>query len=353
MVVPDSVVPVSADARVTSILARYRDAVVAGMRAALDVPGVEHVRLMRFHLGWEDADGRPTNSGAGKMLRPALCLMCCEAAGGDPASAMPAAVAIELLHNFSLIHDDIEDQSETRHGRETLWRRVGIAQAINAGDGMFAIAQRTLLNLEPAVSGERVLRAARVFNDTCVKLCEGQHLDLSFESRQAIHLDDYEAMIQGKTAELVGAAAEIGAIIAGTDERALGLFRFYGTNLGLAFQRRDDILGIWGEPRRTGKAADDDLRARKKTYPVIYAMEALPAEQQAELRHLYGSPPDRNDDAAVIRGLLEAAGARNAAADAARARADAAIRALAELGIDGEARADLEALAQFAVTRDA
>ena len=138
---------IDAEARVASIVARYREPVLDGMRTALDRPGVEHVRRMRYHLGWEDAEGRAITAQAGKMLRPALCLLCCEGVGGDARRALPAAVAIELLHNFTLIHDDIEDESETRHGRPTLWRVAGVAQAINAGDGMFALAQRTLLDL--------------------------------------------------------------------------------------------------------------------------------------------------------------------------------------------------------------
>jgi len=218
-------------ARVDSVLSRYRDDVLAGMRRALGRPGIEHARLMRYHLGWEDAAGAPIDAGAGKMLRPALCLLCCEAANGDATQAMPAAVAIELLHNFTLIHDDIEDHSERRHGRETLWRVAGMPQALNAGDGLFVIAQRTLLDLP--LAPERVVEAAQLLNDACVTLCEGQYADLGFESRERVSRAEYEAMIGGKTAALLGASAAIGALAAGAARDAVQAFARCGTGVGL------------------------------------------------------------------------------------------------------------------------
>jgi geranylgeranyl diphosphate synthase type I len=223
-------------ARVDSIVARFRSPVLRTMHEALDRPGIEHVGLIRYHLGWQDAAGAPTEGRAGKMLRPTLCALCCEAVGGDARQGVHAAAAIELLHNFTLIHDDIEDRSETRHGRPTLWKMAGVAQAINAGDGLFAISQRTLLSMaDDGVPPDRVLAAARRLNETCVELCEGQHADLSFESRPAVSLAEYASMVRGKSAVLIAAAAAIGAVAGDATDQAVDALSRYGLALGYGF----------------------------------------------------------------------------------------------------------------------
>jgi geranylgeranyl diphosphate synthase type I len=288
------------------------------------------------------------------MLRPALCLLCCEAVGGDPHRAMPAAVAIELLHNFTLVHDDIEDESETRHGRPTLWRVNGIAQAINAGDGMFALAQRTLLDLvDTGVAPERVLAASRLLNDACIALCEGQYADLSFESRPRVTRAEYEAMIGGKASALLGAAAAIGALAGGGSADATEAFTEFGLRLGLAFQIQDDVLAVWGQANYTGKAVADDIRSRKKSFPVVYAFDHLGTEQRLELDRIYAGSTIGEPEVEIVLGLLDAAGARQAATASAKSWAAAALDPIAPLGLDAERRADLEALARFAVSRRA
>lgn len=338
-----------AGVRVRGVLDRHRDDVIAGMRAALDRPGNEHVRLMRYHLGWEDAAGDATDAGAGKMLRPALLLLCCEAVGGAAANAMPAAVAIELLHNFTLIHDDIEDASERRHGRETLWRVAGVPQAINAGDGLFVIAQRTLLDLP--IESERVVEAARLLNDACVTLCEGQYADIGFETRERVSQAEYEAMIAGKTAALLGAAAAIGALVGGADRSGVQAFARCGMLLGLAFQVQDDVLGMWGDAAATGKPVGDDIRSRKKSFPVVYALDHLDETSRIELRRLYaGAPPDGGDVPRVLA-LLERAGAREAATERALRYADEAVDALDGLKLVDARRTEIEAMAAFFVRR--
>jgi geranylgeranyl diphosphate synthase type I len=345
---------IDTDARVAAIFARYREPLLDGMRAALDRPGIEHLRYMRYHLGWEDAEGKTVASGAGKMLRPALCLLCCEAVGGDIHRALPAAVAIELLHNFTLIHDDIEDESETRHGRPTLWSVNGIAQAINAGDGMFALAQRTLLDLvDTGVAPERVLAASRLLNDACIALCEGQYGDLMFESRARVTRAEYEAMIGGKTSALLGAAAAIGALAGGVGADAPSGFGEFGLRVGLAFQIQDDVLGIWGEPNRTGKSAAGDIRSRKKSFPVVYAFDHLGSEQRLELERIYAASTIDEPEVEIVLGLLDAAGAHEAATAAAQSWALAALEPIVRLALDAERRADLEAVARFAVSRRA
>jgi geranylgeranyl diphosphate synthase type I len=286
------------------------------------------------------------------MLRPALCLLCCEALGGAPEGALPAAVAIELLHNFTLIHDDIEDRSDTRHGRPTLWRVAGIEQAINAGDGLFALAQRTLLRLsDSGVEPARVLHAMSILNDACIALCEGQSMDIQFESRAHVSPAEYEAMIGGKTAALLGAAAGIGALCGGAEPAAIETFTRLGLLLGLSFQVQDDVLGVWGDPDSTGKSSADDIRARKKSYPVAHAMSQLEGEQRAELEVLYASSDSGPTITARIVSLLEASGARAAAADVADAYRNDALAEVASLEIDPVRKQEIEALAAFFVKR--
>jgi len=306
--------------------------------------------MMRYHMGWENQQGRPHESPKGKRLRPLLTLLACQAAGGDVASAVPAAAAVELLHNFSLIHDDIEDRSLTRRHRPTVWSWAGEAQAINAGDALFVVAHRALLRLRqndlPAVS---VLDALQVFDNMCMRLTEGQYLDMSFESRSDVTLDAYLMMISGKTAALISASALLGAIIAGSPEMAP--YRIFGYELGLSFQIEDDILGIWGEEAVTGKSATGDIMTRKKTLPVLFALEQ-PGPAGDRLRAFYArTAPLTADEMPEILALLQDAGARQYAEAQGRAHAEAALAALADMHGHAEAIAVLAALVQKLVGR--
>lgn len=254
--------------------------------------------MLRYHMGWADGEG-------GKRLRPILTLLCAGAYGGDYSPAMPAAVGIEFLHNFTLIHDDIEDRSEVRHGRPTLWKTWGIAQAINAGDALFSIAQLALLGLAETCGEKIVLQAALEFNQMCLRLTSGQYLDMAFETRDAVSLEDYEAMIRGKTAALISYSAWVGGLCAGAEENKLVLLREFGENLGLAFQIQDDALGIWGDPKVTGKSAASDLLERKKTLPILFGLR-----ESDDFRQLWNIANPNQD---VIYGMaktLEECGAR-------------------------------------------
>jgi len=308
---------------------------------------------MRYHLGWEDRDGRPQDARHGNLLRPLLCVASCEAVGGDVEAAVPLAAAVELLHNFSLIHDDIEDSSPQRHGRDAVWRVWGVAQAVNAGDGMFALAHVALDRLsEVGVDSQPVLAATRLLDRASLRLCEGQYLDLAFEQRLDVSCADYLTMVHGKTAALMAAAAGSGALVGQAPPAAVNAFEQFGEKLGFAFQVRDDVLGIWGESRETGKLTGEDIRARKKSFPVVYAMESATERDREELRALYGKDRLSEDDVAAASALLERAGARARSQETASRYAAEALQRLEGIDLVPERRRDLELLADYFVNRE-
>jgi geranylgeranyl diphosphate synthase type I len=330
---------------VASVLRRYRPAVERGLRDAVDAAPAGFGALVREHFGWDDAAASP-----GKLLRPVMCLLVAEALGAPAERALPAAVGIELVHNFTLIHDDIEDHSDIRHGRPALWRTAGLPLALNAGDGLFALARRTLLALE--LPPDRVLRAARLLDDACIALCEGQHLDLSSEARPSITLAEYEAMVAGKTAALLAAAMALGALAAGAGDAAVDAVHACGCELGMAFQIQDDVLGIWGEAADTGKPVADDIRARKKSFPVVWAREHASPDDARRLDALYATPPGEPAVAEVLA-LLDRAAAREAATTAARTWAERALARLAGMTLAPQREAELRAIGAYFVTRRA
>lgn len=329
---------------------RYRAAILAELHSALDQRTAPPFTLMRYHLGWEDRHGRAIEPRAGKLLRPTLCLLCCEAVGGDWRRALPAAAALELLHNFTLIHDDVEDASRQRRGRETLWSLWGAAQAINVGDGMFALAHLTLLRLE-GCPAEQVLRAARMLDEATLRLCEGQHRDLTCAGERQVSRDDYLAMIEGKTAALLAASCGIGALLGGGNERVVDSLHEFGLRLGLAFQIRDDALDVWGDPQETGKPIGDDLRAGKRSFPVVVALERASARERSAFQALLGQEGLDEDGLGRACALLERLGAREESERAAQEHAEAAIAGLAGLSLRPQHRRELERLARFAAQR--
>jgi geranylgeranyl diphosphate synthase type I len=230
----------------------------------------ELMAMITYQLGWSGENAGP--KAEGKQLRALFCLLSCQAAGGDWKQALPAAAAIELIHNFSLIHDDIEDNGQFRRGRPTIWKVWGEAQAINTGDAIFALANASLLNLADTISVEATLKASTLFQSTCLQLTQGQHLDIAFEDLDQVSIEDYFHMVSGKTAALLAFSFQVGALCAGANPAIQDHYYDFGRSLGLAFQVLDDILGIWGEEERTGKTTSGDLVTRKKTLPVIYGL---------------------------------------------------------------------------------
>jgi len=226
--------------------------------------------MLCYHLGWEGEGAGP--EAQGKRIRPLLVLLCTTAAGADWPQALPAALAVELLHNFSLIHDDIQDQSRERRGRPTIWTKWGIAQAINAGDLMFTLANHSLLSLQADHDEGVVIRGIEILYQTSISLTKGQFLDLAYEKEKIIPMEAYWPMIAGKTAALLAASCELGALVAGIIPEKVKAFREFGYLLGMAFQVQDDWLGIWGDVSATGKSNKNDLVTGKKSLPVLYAL---------------------------------------------------------------------------------
>ena len=314
------------------------------LRAAVGWLGEPLATMAGYHLGWWDANRDALLGGGGKSIRAAL-VWGAAAACGEVSDAAPAAAAVELMHNFSLVHDDVMDRDVTRRGMPTVWTVWGQSSAVLLGDALHALSSRVLADLlEPAVAMEAVTR----LESSCMALCVGQFEDCDFETRRSVTVDQYLQMAAGKTAGLMGCACALGALTAGADAVIVSAMERFGFQLGLAFQIVDDVMGIWGDPRVTGKPVGSDLARRKATLPVVAALNSGCAAA-AELSRLYGSPAAMTrGDVARATELVEAAGGRRAAQQYADERIQAAMAALPDpLRSD-----DLIALAHLVTERD-
>ncbi len=229
--------------------------------------------MLTYHMGWTGDGAGP--EATGKRIRPLLVLLISAASETQPnrwEAALPAAAAVELIHNFSLVHDDIQDNSAKRRGRPTVWVKWGMQQAINAGDGLFVLSNLAVMDLINNYPADTVVKAASLLQNTCLDLTRGQYLDMSYEKRVDLGVEDYWPMISGKTAALLSACCALGALLGDADEAAIDAYRSFGHYLGLAFQIQDDILGIWGNETVTGKSVASDLLEGKKSLPVLVGL---------------------------------------------------------------------------------
>jgi geranylgeranyl diphosphate synthase type I len=307
-------------------------------------PGL--LEMITYQLGWTGENAGPKVEG--KRIRAMLTLLSCQAAGGDWTQALPAAAAVELLHNFSLIHDDIEDLGETRRGRPTVWMTWGKAQAINTGDAMFALANISLLNLADTISTKIALQAEALFHSTCLRLTQGQHLDISFEDQIQIELETYWKMVGGKTAALLAFCLQVGALAGGADLEAQAHYRDFGNYLGMAFQVQDDILGIWGEEELTGKSITGDLVARKKTLPILYGLA-----QEKSFYTIWMEDGITPENAPRLAEILQAEGGRAYAQNTGERLTDLALEALEKAQPQGNAGKILQEMAAKLLQRQA
>jgi geranylgeranyl diphosphate synthase type I len=305
--------------------------------------------MARYHLGLDSESGN-----SGKRLRPLLGLLAYESITGDHRNALPGAAAVELGHNFSLVHDDIEDGDVERRHRAALWTVYGVSQAINAGDALFVLSRLALHRLtDLGFSDSKVLALMRLYDDTCLALCEGQFIDIwTSEHEDGMSVELYFDMIGRKTAALIAGAIKAGAMLATDDERVIDAYHAFGWALGVAFQLNDDLLGIWGEERATGKEASD-LQKRKKTLPVIYALGQAGPEDRERLLELYSRPEATPDDVIEVRTILERTGARDYTRGEARRYRDDALAALDRTGVvQGRAREQLRGIILSTITAD-
>ena len=300
--------------------------------------GLEELhRMMAYHLGWIGEGAGP--SATGKRIRPLLVLLTTQASGGDWHKALPAAAAVELIHNFSLIHDDIEDNSTLRRGRPSIWVKWGIPLAINTGDTMFTLAHLAVLDIEKTNNHHITLEAVKILQTTCLHLTQGQHLDISYEDEQVLPVEAYWPMIQGKTAALISACTEIGALIADVDKSTRKTYRRFGRDLGLAFQALDDILGIWGDSVKIGKSNASDLVAGKKSLPVLYGLA-----QNGEFAKRWLSGPITPDEVPELANHLDLEGARDYTQNEANRLTESATNALERAQPQGTAGQALKQL---------
>ncbi|HEV7627701.1 MAG TPA: polyprenyl synthetase family protein, partial [Streptomyces sp.] len=327
---------------VSALLERGRRLATPKLRAAVAQLAPPMDTVAAYHFGWIDAEGRPSDSDGGKAVRPALALLSAEAAGASPETGLPGAVAVELVHNFSLLHDDLMDGDEQRRHRDTVWKVHGPAQAILVGDALFALANEILL--EPATA--EACRATRRLTRATRKLIDGQAQDISYENREQVSVEECLEMEGNKTGALLACAVSIGAVLGGADDRMADALDSYGYHLGLAFQAVDDLLGIWGDPEATGKQTWSDLRQRKKSLPVVAAlsspdpaakrlaelMRADAQKSQAEFEHF--------DEAefATRAALIEETGGREWTSQEAQRQHTTALAALEPVDMPGHVR---------------
>lgn len=324
--------------------------------ARLDQPRTKLFHeMLTYHMGWT-GDGAGSFA-TGKRVRPLLTLLTCVSSfdgnrneensdDNNWLHASSAAAAIELIHNFSLVHDDIQDNSGLRRGRRTVWVKWGAPMAINVGDALFVIANQAILDLAEYYPAEIVVKAAGILNENCLDLTRGQFLDMSYEERKDLNLTDYWPMINGKTSALFSACTHIGALLGYANDTRLEAYRLFGYHLGLAFQVQDDILGIWGDETLTGKSAASDLVEGKNSLPVLFALE-----KNGGFAERWRQGPIEVNEITEVSALLENEGAREYAEKTAEAQTQKALEYLKQANPHGEAGEAMLGLANMLLKR--
>ncbi len=332
-----------------AVFDRYREEVGLALRTSLSGDDSPIRLMLSYAMGWVDVEGAPTLATEGKALRPTLCLLACEATGGTTADAMPAAVAMELVHNFSLIHDEIQDRDDVRRHRPTLWKVWGERKALVAGNVMRIVADMALWGHRDRGTA---LAVAGLITQATLEMIEGQYMDLHFEGRLDITMDDYLAMISRKTGALIRCSLVAGAAAGSGDHSAVEAFEESGRAFGMVFQVRDDYLGVWGVESATGKPVGADVRRKKNAFPFVYAMSKAKGRDREALLEIYGQAEVGDGDVAAAVEIMERLGARESAQELAAHHSERAVEALRGIELAPEARRDIEELAHFLLARD-
>lgn len=332
---------------------RYRPHIELALRKRLDKYESPLYQMLRYSMGWADADGKSIPGTTGKTLRPVLCLCACEATGSDYQIALPSAAALEFIHNFSLIHDDIQDRDELRHHKPTLWKLWGDAKAIVAGNSLRTIADSSVIDIESDTGNSKeAVMVAGLLTEAYLEMIEGQYLDMAYETQQKISLQAYLAMISRKTGALIRCAMNIGAAIGTSDRKTVNSFRECGQSLGYVFQIRDDILGVWGSEKTIGKPVGADIKRKKKSLPAVYAMTKASGEAQKTISRKYLQNDMTEDDIAEVLEIMEDVGVREYANKLAIRHCEEAMEHLSGIEMSTESRKDIEDIARFLLVRD-
>jgi len=323
--------------------------------ARLDQPRTKQFHeMLTYHMGWtgEGAGSLAT----GKRIRPLITLLTTSSSLEEKNKANTivtkwlhansAAAAIELIHNFSLVHDDIQDNSDLRRGRKTVWVKWGAPMAINVGDAMFVIANQAILDLIEYYPADMVVKAARILNDCCLDLTRGQFLDMSYEERNDLSIEDYWPMIGGKTSALISACTHIGSLLGYANDQKQESYRLFGYHLGLAFQVQDDILGIWGDEAMTGKSAASDLVEGKNSLPVLFALG-----KNGKFANRWKQGPITVDEVGSVAAMLENEGGKDFAEKMSEAETQKALNYLKQADPQGEAGDEMLRLANMLLKR--
>ncbi len=339
-------------AELPGIFRRYRGDISRGLRENLSMRRSHVYDMLRYYMGWVDVDGNPYVATEGKALRPTLCLFACEATGGAWQMALPAATALEYIHNFSLIHDDIQDRDETRHHRKTLWPVWGVPKALVAGNVLRVVADMALERLvDEGMEPRRAIEAIGLLTEAYLEMIEGQYLDLSFEGRPDIGMSDYLAMISRKTGALIRCALNLGAFIGTRDEAAINALKECGRALGYVFQIIDDVLGVWGDEDVTGKPVGADIRRKKNSFPVVHAMTQARGGDRQRLLEIYAKEELDDEDVDTALEVMERARTREFAEDLAAEHACAARQAIASVELAQGFRQQIDDLTEFLLVR--
>ena len=345
------------------MFARYKDGLEEGLRSAMHFPSEGLVggdlparlyQMLHYHMGWADGrgDSLAVPVSQGKALRPTLCLFACEALSEDWTRALPAAAALEFIHNFSLIHDDIQDGDVERRHQPTVWALWGQPQALVSGNAMRCLADITALGLtERGVPEERILRSSYLLTLGYMDMTKGQCLDLAFEGSLDIGLEDYLTMVSCKTGALMRCGMEMGALIGSDEEAFIRAFARCGSSLGLAFQIRDDVLGIWGDEAATGKAVGNDIRRKKKSFPIVYALEVAGNVARQKLVDVYNKERLDDQDILDVLTVLDELDVANYAHDLAGEKAGFALKEVRSVPLPSWAWQEIEELVEFLTAR--
>ena len=309
--------------------------------------------VLRYNMGWVDADANPIATRTGKALRPTLCLLICEAVGGDPALAIPGAVSVEFIHNFSLVHDDIQDQDEVRWGRPTVWSIWGKPKALVAGNLLRAVADQALWNLnKQGLDYAVATKVVHLLTESYLSMIEGQYLDVAYEGHSDTGLTEYLDMISRKTGALIRCSVNIGAVIGTKDTLSIKAFQNFGRSLGYVFQIRDDMLGTWGEEKKTGKPVGSDIRRKKNSLPIVHAMAKSKGIQQRRLKSIYAKTHVSGQDVADVLDIMTTVGSQEYAENLVQEHGSLAMEAIDDVDIPPSNQCEISQIVEFLLIRE-